>query len=88
MGARVPEGAALLAECTMNLDGAIWFTPKSDKITTELGFSYDASGTYSEAKNMPQADSKKPAAAATPAEPAAPKFTDVAPASPFAAAEK
>lgn len=34
----VPQGATLLAECTMNLDGAIWFIPKSDKITTELEF--------------------------------------------------
>ena len=90
--AEVPAGATLLAECTMSLDGGIWFTPKSDKITTELEFNYDASETYDEAKNVPQVDSKKPGAAAedpkpaeTP-EPAAPKFTDVAATSPFAAA--
>lgn len=89
-GAEVPEGATLLAECTMSLDGAIWFTPKSDKITTELEFNYDASETYDVSKNVPQVDSRKPGAAeAKPAEEApaaAPKFTDVAASSPFAAA--
>ena len=85
MDAEVPQGAELLAECTMNLDGAIWFTPKSDKITTELEFNYDASETYSEAKNVPQVDSKKPGSAAG-EEPAAPKFSDVTAGSPFAAA--
>lgn len=83
-GAEVPQGATLLAECTMSLDGAIWFTPKSDKITTELEFNYDASETYDVKKNVPQVDSKKPGAAAE--APAAPKFTDVAADSPFAAA--
>lgn len=84
---QVPQGATLLAECTMSLDGAIWFTPKSDEITTELEFNYDAGETYDEAKNVPQVDSKKPGAEKPAAEtPAAPKFTDVAAASPFAAA--
>nr|WP_325212532.1 S-layer homology domain-containing protein [uncultured Oscillibacter sp.] len=88
--AEVPAGATVLAECTMSLDGAIWFTPKSDKITTELEFNYDASETYDAKKNVDQVQNVKPGARTEePAEtetPAAPKFTDVAPASPFAKA--
>ncbi len=86
--AQVPEGATELAECTMSLDGAIWFTPKSDKITTELEFNYDASETYDAKKNVDQVQNVKPGAKEEkPAEaPAASKFTDVAPTSPFAAA--
>lgn len=80
--AEVPQGAALLAECTMSLDGAIWFTPKSDKITTELEFNYDASETYDTKKNVPQVKNEKPAAETS----AVPKFTDVAAGSPFAKA--
>lgn len=74
----VPAGAALLAECTMSLDGAIWFTPKSDKITTELEFNYDAGETYDAKKNVDQVKNEKPAAA-KPANP----FTDVAESSPY-----
>ena len=77
----------------MSLDGAIWFIPKSDKITTELEFHYDASETYDVKKNVDQVQNVKPGAREeTPAEdkkdeaPAAPRFTDVAPASPFAKA--
>lgn len=88
--AEVPQGAVLLAECTMSLDGAIWFTPKSDKITTELEFNYDASETYDAKKNVPQVENVKPGAKteepAEPQTPAAPKFTDVAASSPYAAA--
>ena len=87
--AEVPSGATLLAECTMSLDGGIWFTPKSDKITTELEFNYNASETYDEAKNVPQVDSKKPGASKPAEDPKpaeAPKFTDVAANSPYAAA--
>ena len=90
---KAPEGATVLAECTMSLDGAIWFIPKSDKITTELEFNYDASETYDVKKNVDQVQNVKPGAREeTPAEdkkdeaPAAPRFTDVAPASPFAKA--
>ena len=79
VGDEVPQGATLLAECTMSLDGAIWFTPKSDKITTELEFNYDASETYDVKKNVPQVENKKPGTAA-------PRFTDVDPNSRFAAA--
>ena len=87
VAAEVPQGATVLAECTMSLDGAIWFTPKSDKITTELEFNYDASETYDAKKNVDQVKNEKPGAAAEkPAEPAAPKFTDVAADSPYAAA--
>lgn len=71
----------------MSLDGAIWFTPKSDKITTELEFNYDASETYDAKKNVEQVQNVKPGAREEqPAETAAPKFTDVAASSPFAAA--
>lgn len=80
----VPQGAVLLAECTMSLDGAIWFIPKSDKITTELEFNYDASETYDEKKNVDQVPNVKPGARTE--EPAAPQFTDVSAASPYAAA--
>ncbi len=89
---KAPEGATVLAECTMSLDGAIWFIPKSDKITTELEFNYDASETYDAKKNVDQVQNVKPGARTEePAEgkeetPAAPKFTDVAPTSPFAKA--
>ena len=88
MAAEFPQGAALLADCTMSLDGAIWFIPKSDKITTELEFNYDASETYDVKKNVDQVQNVKPGARGeTPAgTPAAPKFTDVAANSPFAAA--
>lgn len=82
VGAEVPQGAALLAECTMSLDGAIWFTPKSGEITTELEFNYDASETYDAKKNIPQVKNEKPGSV----ESAAPKFTDVAADSPFAQA--
>ena len=78
--AEVPAGATLLAECTMSLDGAIWFTPKSDKITTELEFNYDASETYDVKKNVDQVKNEKPAAETE--KPANP-FTDVAEASPY-----
>lgn len=81
--AEVPEGAVLLAECTMSLDGAIWFTPKSDKITTELEFNYDASETYDAKKNVDQVKNEKPGAAEAPA---VPSFTDVDPSSAFAPA--
>ncbi|MCI8803422.1 MAG: S-layer homology domain-containing protein [Oscillibacter sp.] len=81
---QVPRGAVLLAECTMSLDGAIWFLPKSDQITTELEFNYDASETYDAAKNVPQVQNVKPGARTE--SPAAPKFTDVAAGSPFSAA--
>ncbi|WP_295748207.1 S-layer homology domain-containing protein [uncultured Oscillibacter sp.] len=84
VAAQVPQGATLLAECTMSLDGAIWFIPKSDKITTELEFNYDASETYDEAKNVDQVQNVKPGARTE--APAAPKFADVAADSPFAAA--
>ena len=84
VAAQVPQGATLLAECTMSLDGAIWFIPKSDKITTELEFNYDASETYGEAKNVDQVQNVKPGARTE--APAAPKFADVAADSPFAAA--
>ena len=93
VAAEVPAGATELAQCVMSLDGAIWFIPKSDKITTELEFNYDASETYDAKKNVDQVQNVKPGAKAeapaeepaeTPA--AAPKFTDVAPTSPFAAA--
>ena len=84
VAAEVPQGATLLAECTMSLDGAIWFIPKSDKITTELEFNYDASETYDEAKNVDQVQNVKPGARTE--APAAPKFADVAADSPFAAA--
>ncbi|WP_325228819.1 hypothetical protein, partial [Oscillibacter sp.] len=88
--AEVPEGATVLAECTMSLDGAIWFIPKSDKITTELEFNYDASETYDAKKNVDQVQNVKPGAREeTPAEtekPAAPKVTAVAADSPFAKA--
>ena len=89
VAAEVPQGAALLAECTMSLDGAIWFTPKSDKITTELEFNYDASETYDAKKNVDQVKNEKPGASqaeqpANPgANPAANPFTDVAESSPF-----
>ncbi len=87
VAAEVPQGATVLAECTMSLDGAIWFTPKSDKITTELEFNYDASETYDAKKNVDQVKNEKPGAATEkPAGPAAPKFTDVAADSPYAAA--
>ena len=88
VAAEVPQGATLLAECTMSLDGAIWFTPKSDKITTELEFNYDASETYDAKKNVDQVQNVKPGAKTEePAEtPAAPKFTDVPATSPFAKA--
>lgn len=88
VAAEVPEGATVLAECTMSLDGAIWFTPKSDKITTELEFNYDASETYDAKKNVDQVKNEKPSAdAEKPGEtPPAPKFTDVAASSPFASA--
>ncbi len=84
----VPQGATLLAECTMNLDGAIWFIPKSDKITTELEFNYASSETFDTKKNVDQLQNVKPGARdEKPAEtPAAPKFTDVAADSPFAKA--
>lgn len=82
VAAEVPQGAMVLAECTMSLDGAIWFTPKSDKITTELEFNYDASETYDAKKNVDQVKNERPGAAV----PAAPKFTDVAASSPYAAA--
>ena len=78
--AEVPAGATLLAECTMSLDGAIWFTPKSDKITTELEFNYDASETYDAKKNVDQVKNEKPAAEAE--KPANP-FTDVKESSPY-----
>ncbi len=86
--AQVPQGATVLAECTMSLDGAIWFTPKSDKITTELEFNYDASETYDVKKNVDQVQNVKPGARTEePAEGkkdgAASKFTDVAAGSPF-----
>ena len=84
VAAEVPQGATLLAECTMSLDGAIWFIPKSDKITTELEFNYDASETYDEKKNVDQVPNVKPGARTE--EPAAPQFTDVSAASPYAAA--
>lgn len=84
VGAEVPQGATLLAECTMSLDGAIWFTPKSDKITTELEFNYDASETYDAKKNVDQVENVKPGARTE--APSAPKFTDVPASSPFAAA--
>lgn len=84
VAAEVPQGATLLAECTMSLDGAIWFIPKSDKITTELEFNYDASETYDARKNVDQVENVKPGARTE--APSAPKFTDVAPTSPFAAA--
>ena len=84
VAAQVPQGATLLAECTMSLDGAIWFIPKSDKITTELEFNYDASETYDEAKNVDQVQNVKPGARTE--APAAPKFADVAADSPFVAA--
>lgn len=62
VAAEVPQGATLLAECTMSLDGAIWFIPKSDKITTELEFNYDASETYDAKKNVDQVQNVKPGA--------------------------
>ena len=68
----------------MSLDGAIWFTPKSDKITTELEFNYDASETYDVKKNVDQVQNVKPGAREE--APAAPKFADVAADSPFAKA--
>ena len=90
VAAEVPQGATELAKCIMSLDGAIWFIPKSDKITTELEFNYDASETYDVKKNVDQVQNVKPGArdeAEKPAEtPAASKFTDVAPTSPFAKA--
>ncbi|WP_298033040.1 S-layer homology domain-containing protein [uncultured Dysosmobacter sp.] len=73
----VPAGATLLAECTMSLDGAIWFTPKSDKITAELEFNYDAGETYDVRKNVEQVKNEAPAE--KPANP----FTDVAESSPY-----
>ena len=84
VAAEAPAGATVLAECTMSLDGAIWFTPKSDKITTELEFNYDASETYDPKKNVDQVQNVKPGAREE--APAAPKFTDVPAASPFAKA--
>lgn len=84
--AQVPEGATVLAECTISLDGAIWFTPKSDKITTELEFNYDADETYDVKKNVDQVKREKPGSAEKPAETAAPRFTNVQPASKFAPA--
>ncbi|MEY8389258.1 S-layer homology domain-containing protein [Oscillospiraceae bacterium 38-13] len=88
VAAGVPKGAAELAECVMSLDGAIWFIPKSDKITTELEFNYDASETYDAKKNVDQVQNVKPGAREEkPADPpAAPKFADVPAASPFAKA--
>lgn len=77
VGAEVPAGATLLAECTMSLDGAIWFTPKSDKITTELEFNYAASETYDEKKNVDQVKNVKPEASKT-EEPAAEAAADKA----------
>lgn len=76
--AEVPQGAVVLAECTMSLDGAIWFTPKSDKITTELEFNYDAEETYDEKKNVPQVDSRKPEVARQPEVFSDNPFADVA----------
>lgn len=96
VAAEVPQGATELAQCIMSLEGAIWFIPKSDKITTELEFNYDASETYDAKKNVDQVENVKPGARTetsaedkkdeTPAETTAPKFTDVAAASPFAKA--
>lgn len=93
VAAGVPQGATELAECTMSLDGAIWFIPKSDKITTELEFNYDASETYDAKKNVDQVQNVKPGARTEEPDgekkdetPAAPKFTDVAAGSPFAKA--
>lgn len=90
VAAEVPQGATELAECVMSLDGAIWFIPKSDKITTELEFNYDASETYDAKKNVDQVQNVKPGARTEePTEdkkdetPVAPKFTDVAVDSPF-----
>ena len=92
VAAEVPQGATELAQCTMSLEGAIWFIPKSDKITTELEFNYDASETYDAKKNVDQVENVKPGARTeAPAEdkkdeaPAS-KFTDVAADSPFAKA--
>lgn len=82
VGEKIPEGAILLAECTMSLDGAIWFIPKSDKITTELEFNYDASETYDAKKNVEQVQNVKPGARVE--VPATPKFSDVPADSPFA----
>lgn len=66
----------------MSLDGAIWFIPKSDKITTELEFNYDASETYDAKKNVEQVQNVKPGARVE--VPATPKFSDVPADSPFA----
>ena len=92
VAAEVPEGATELAQCTMSLEGAIWFIPKSDKITTELEFNYDASETYDAKKNVDQVENVKPGARTEgedkkdETEAPAPKFTDVAADSPFAKA--
>ena len=91
VAAEVPQGATELAQCIMSLEGAIWFIPKSDKITTELEFNYDASETYDAKKNVDQVQNVKPGARTeAPAESEKPapasKFTDVAPTSPFAKA--
>ena len=92
VAAEVPQGATELAQCIMSLEGAIWFIPKSDKITTELEFNYDASETYDAKKNVDQVENVKPGARTEgedkkdETEAPAPKFTDVAADSPFAKA--